>query len=398
MFETILSYIYEYLFFLPFSTIYQWTDITDQSIVYPFALIIILAWALIVLISKSFSYTSRIGSSCDRVNNYLKKLDKKSKKKGSTVSNEITLENEAEFEKFNKKCFGKSCNKNLKDRWAFYLKNQQGLPSEFITSDQCLNRHSVGRGINRGRVLAFRYGAFFISLVSFIYSFQFCIGLGTGFDVLPGFITLLCITLLFDLLINWVFTRADNSTVNSFYRMVNALDNQAAVYKDNVPYAQYYQDYQEYDDGYAQDTYAQEGEYADEQYAEADYTADTEYVEEPVYEEAPQQEYYDTTEEQYYDDSNEVYEEPVYEEPVYEEPVYEEPVAPVAPVEPAPTANEAKMKKIDALVDKAIASNANKQTYLGLAKMLIAASKTVSNEQEKAQLKACASKLMAKIK
>ena len=232
-FETILNYIYEYVFLAPINTLVEYFGVKSQYIVYAFSLILIVAWALIILISKAFSYTARISGSCDKVASYLNKLDKKSKKKNSTVSNQITLEDEAGFNKFTKKCFGKGCNKNLKARWDFYLANQKGLPSEYITSDQCLNRKSVGRGINRGRVLAFRYGAFLVSLLALMYCIKYAMVVEPEVPIMPGFITLLCLTLLLDLIINWVFTLADNGAVNNFYRMVNALDNQAAIYNSS---------------------------------------------------------------------------------------------------------------------------------------------------------------------
>lgn len=367
-------------------------DSFGYEIVYPLAMLIIIAWALIILISKSFSYTTKLSKDCDKVTKYLKKLDKKAakqnrKNKGeTTVEAKITADN---VDAFTKKYFGKHCVKNLSERWNTYLKYSAGVPSDFVTSEYCLSKKGVGRGISRGRILAYRYGSMIVTMLAFGYLLfdktnkatitptqinQVLVDIA---QILPGIVLLISIALLFDLIINWVFTLADNGAVNNFYEMTKALDEKVDL-------------------GYGAQDYAQYDQYA---YDDPNYTENYEQAyEEPVYEEET---YVEPVQEEVAPVEETTVQEPEYKEFVAPAPVpVEEPVAPApvvtkeAPVKKAPS----KIEKIEMLTDKALRSNASKQTYMGLAKMLVDLNKVTTNPEDKERIKSCAIKLLAKVK
>ncbi len=360
-------------------------DSFGYEVVYPLAMLIIVAWALLILISKSFCYTTKLSKDCDKVTKYLKKLDKKAAKQNkknksdAPVEAKITAEN---VDAFTKKYFGKHCVKNLRERWQTYLKYSAGVPSDFVTGEHCLSKKGVGRGISRGRILAYRYGSMIVTMLAFGYLLfdktnkatvtptqinQVLVDIA---QILPGIVLLISIALLFDLIINWVFTLADNGAVKNFYEMTKALDDKVELGYGTDAYAQYAT--------YEEPVYA-DGQLEEPVYDETAYTEEA--YQEPVYEETPVEEA--------------PVEEPVYKEFVAPAPVYEEP----APVEEAPQKKvPSKMDKIEMLTEKALSSNASKQTYMGLARMLIDFNKLSTNPDDKVRIKACATKLLAKVK
>ena len=386
----------------------------DYQVVYPLAVLIIVGWALLVLISKSFCYTTRLSKDCAKVTKYLNKLDKKAakqnkKNKGeAVVEAKITSDN---VDAFSKKYFGKHCVKNLRDRWNTYLRYSAGVPSDFVTGEHCLSKKGVGRGISRGRILAYRYGAGIITMLAFGYllfnntnnpaiSEEQINGILINIvKTLPGLVLVISVALICDLIINWVFSLADNGAVKNFYDMTKVLDEKVELNFDQ--YAGYDATY----DGAYQDAAYQDGSYNEQPYdgSYAEPVYDDQAYAEPVYEEPV----YEEPVEQTPVEEESVAAEPEYKEfvapqPVYEEPVYEEPAPAVAPapVEKAVVETKApsKVDKIEMLTDKAIKSNATKKTYMGLAKMLVDLNKVITDPDDKARIKVCAAKLLAKVK
>lgn len=349
-FESFLKSIYDFV-----SSNMQKIIEVDFTVVYSLAFLSIIAWAIVVLISKSFCYTTRISKDCRKVSRFIKK------------HKEINEEN---VDLFTKKCFGKNCVKAVRFGWEAYNNERFGFPSEYITYSQCLTRHRVGRGISRSRILAFRYGSGFISLFGLAYILHYINNVTQPIRIVPGMALLAITTIVCDFIINTVFSYADNFAVENFYKMQERLD--AFVNLQQIDASEYAgEDY--YDELTSEETPAQP--------AVAPVKEQT--VTEPIRAKAP------------------VYK-PI--EPVKAEPVKAPAKAKPTPAEPVakkPSHGKLELTKADKvgkLVDNAIAINAKRETYIQLAKMILAASEECTDPKEKQKLKDSAGKLMKKIK
>ncbi|MDY5439552.1 MAG: hypothetical protein SPG06_02110 [Eubacteriales bacterium] len=371
-FESFLKSIYN----MVYSNMHKFIEV-DYTVIYALAFLLIIAWAIVVLISKSFCYTTMISKDCRKINRFIKKYK------------EINKEN---VEYFTVKCFGKHCVKSMRNCWKAYLNEGYGFPSEYITYAQCLTRHRVGRGISRSRILAFRYGSGFIALAALGYNLHYINNFSQPIRIVPGLALLAVTAIICDFIINGVFSLADNGAVENFFRMQERLD----------AYVNLYQDFDVED-------YAEVAETSEETIVEnTERVETTQEVSENVVIDEKEPENEDTVSEVVEDTKIEPIEtveetaEPVADNVVVDEVTTESEETLVA----ADTTNDdeemkpetkEKLEKISALVDVAISKKANRATYIGLAKMLIEASSRCENSVEKARLKECALKIKRQI-
>lgn len=378
-FESFLKSIYN----MVYSNMHKFIEV-DYTVIYALAFLLIIAWAIVVLISKSFCYTTMISKDCRKINRFIKKYK------------EINKEN---VEYFTAKCFGKHCVKSMRNCWKAYLNEGYGFPSEYITYAQCLTRHRVGRGISRSRILAFRYGSGFISLAALGYNLHYINNFSQPIRIVPGLALLAGTAIICDFIINGVFSLADNGAVENFFRMQERLDAYVNLYQD-----------------FDVEEYAEVDETSEEAIAENTENAETnQEVSDNVVVEEKEAETNETASEVAEDIKTEPIEtaeevestvEPI--ETAEVEPIKVDSVAKEDEVEnlvATDTVNDEKINpetmekldKISALVDLAISKKASKATYVGLAKMLIEASNKCENDAEKTKLKECVLKIKRQI-
>lgn len=354
-FESFLKSIYN----MVYSNMHKFIEV-DYTVIYALAFLLIIAWAIVVLISKSFCYTTRISKDCNKINKFIKKYK------------EINKEN---VEYFTGKCFGKHCVKCMRNGWQAFLNEGYGFPSDYITYSQCLTRHRVGRGISRSRILAFRYGCGFIVLAALGYNLHYINNFSQPIRIIPGLALLAVTAIICDFIINGVFSLADNGAVEKFYKMQERLDAYANLYQDfEVENYEEVKSAEEEPSVVVSDaTETAESETTETEIAETTETTEPETIEPETIEEQVES----VEEPEFVEDTTEA-------EPT------------VASEEVNPEMME-KLNKISLLVDTAISKKSNKATYIGLAKMLIAASNKCENKVEREKLKECAMKIKKQI-
>lgn len=331
-FESFLKSIYN----LVYTNMHKFIEV-DYTVIYSLGFLLILAWAIVILISKSFSYTTMISKDCSKIAGFIKKHKQ--------INNENLV-------LFNKKCFGRHCVKSLKNGWYAFLNEQYGFPSEYILYEQCLTRHRVGRGISRSRILAFRYGSAFISLAAIGYCLHYINNFSQPIRIIPGMALLAITAMICDLIINGVFSLADNGAVENFYRMQERLDayvNLQPAMKVSIDKPQ-------------------------ESISES-----KNMIGSPIIEETATVNYADAA-----------VGEPAIEMKA-EAPQKEE------TVEKPAMQSQLKIDKIIKLVDFAIAKNSNPDTYRKLAKMLLECAAGMENGEDRTKLKECAVKIKTKL-